>query len=336
MNRQVALRLLVALACALALAGCGGDDRDALTIYSGRSENLVGPLLERFADESGIAIDVRYGDSTDLALLLAEEGERTPADVFLSQSPGTVGFLAERDLLAPLDAETLDAVPSQFESADGLWVGVSARRRVLVYDSEQVDAAELPRSVFDLTADEYRGRVAIAPSNASFQDFVSAMRQVEGDERTEEWLRGMAENDSPTYANNNAIVEAVSRGEIPFGLVNHYYNERFLQEDPDLPSRNHVFPNGDLGGIPLVTTVSTLAGSDAADDAGRFIRFLLQPESQRFYAEETFEYPLAEGVEPPAGLEPLDEDVRIPYDIEELGSELESTARMIADSGLEE
>jgi iron(III) transport system substrate-binding protein len=335
MKRQAPLRLLLAAFCVVALAGCGGD-RDALTIYSGRSENLIGPLLERFSEETGVKIDIRYGDSTDLALLLAEEGERTPADVFLSQSPGTVGFLAERDLLARLDDETLEAVPSQFESSDGLWVGVSARRRVLVYDSEQVQESELPASVFDLTGDEYRGRVGIAPSNASFQDFVSAMRQVEGDERTEEWLRAMAENESPTYANNNAIVEAVSRGEIPFGLVNHYYNERFLAEDPGLPSRNYVFPDGDLGGIPLVTTVSTLAGSDRADDAARFIRFLLEPEAQRFYSQETFEYPLAADVAPPAGLEPLDEDVRIPYDIEELGAELKSTAEMIARSGLEE
>lgn len=335
MKRQVTLLLLLAAFGALVLAGCGGD-RDALTIYSGRSENLVGPLLERFSEETGIQIDIRYGDSTDLALLLAEEGDRTPADVFLSQSPGTVGFLAQRDLLARLDEGTLEAVPSQFESSEGLWVGVSARRRVLVYDSDQVSKAELPRSVFDLVAPAYRGRVGLAPSNASFQDFVSAMRQVKGDERTEEWLRAMAENGSPTYANNNAIVEAVSRGEIPFGLVNHYYNERFLAEDPSLPSRNYVFPGGDLGGIPLVTTVSALAGSDRAEDAARFIRFLLGPEAQRFYSEETFEYPLAAGVEPPARLEPLDKDVRLPYDIERLGAELESTAQMIARSGLEE
>jgi iron(III) transport system substrate-binding protein len=124
--RQLTLRLLLAALCAGVVAGCGGD-RDALTIYSGRSENLVGPLLERFAEESGIAIDVRYGDSADLALLIGEEGERTPADVFLSQSPGTVGYLAERELLAPLDDETLEAVPSQFESPEGLWLGVSAR-----------------------------------------------------------------------------------------------------------------------------------------------------------------------------------------------------------------
>jgi iron(III) transport system substrate-binding protein len=335
MLRQSTLRLLLFAFCGLALAGCGGD-RDALTIYSGRSENLVGPLLEQFSDETGIAIDVRYGDSADLALLLAEEGDRTPADVFLSQSPGTVGFLAEQDLLAKLDSEVLDAVPSTFESAEGLWLGVSARRRVLVYDSDEVSESELPRSVFEVTGPEYRGRVGVAPSNASFQDFVSAMRQAVGDERTTDFLRGLAENDSPTYANNNAIVEAVGRGEIPFGLVNHYYNERFLAEDPGLPSRNYVFPDGDLGSIPLVTTVSVLAATERRDDAQRFVEFLLTPDAQRFYSEETFEYPLAAGVEPPADLEPLPDDVELGYDIEELGAELESTARMIADSGLEE
>jgi iron(III) transport system substrate-binding protein len=333
--RQLTLRLLLAALCAGVVAGCGGD-RDALTIYSGRSENLVGPLLERFAEESGIAIDVRYGDSADLALLIGEEGERTPADVFLSQSPGTVGYLAERELLAPLDDETLEAVPSQFESPEGLWLGVSARRRVLVYNSDQVSESELPRSVFDVTGPEYRGRLGVAPSNASFQDFVSAMRQVEGDDATAEWLRAVAENDPQIYANNNAIVEAVSRGEIPFGLVNHYYNERFLAEDPGLPSRNYVFPGDDLGSIPLVTTVSVLESSDHAEEAGRFVRFLLTPEAQRFSSEETFEYPLAAGVEPAAGLEPLPDDIELGYDIEELGAELASTARMIADSGLEE
>lgn len=336
MMRQVALSLLLTAAFAgVLLAGCGGD-RDALTIYSGRSENLIGPLLEQFADEADIAIDVRYGDSTDLALLLAEEGERTPADVFLSQSPGTVGFLAERDLLAPIGEETLEAVPSQFESSEGLWVGVSARRRVLVYNSEEVSPDELPRSVFELTEPAYRGRVGVAPSNASFQDFVSVMRQAEGDERTAAWLRGLAANDAQVYANNNAIVEAVTRGEIPFGLVNHYYNERFLHEDPGLPSRNHVFPEGDIGSIPLVTTVSVLTGSERDVEAQRFVEFLLTPEAQRFYSEETFEYPLAPGVEPAAQLEPLGADVELGYDIERLGAELESTARLIADSGLEE
>ena len=330
--RRVALQFLALIVAAVATASCGGE-RDALTVYSGRGENLVGPLLERYAEETGVAVDVRYGDSADLALLIAEEGERSPADVFLSQSPGTVGFLAERELLARLDPALLERVDSTFESDEGLWIGLTARQRVLVYNRDEVPLSELPRSVFDLVGPEYRGRVGIAPENASFQDFISAMRQVAGDDRAREWLRGMAANDEPTYANNNAIVEAVGRGEIPMGLVNHYYNVRFLEEDPGLPSRNHVFPAGDLGSIPLATTVSELAASDRRAEAARFIEFLLSADSQRFFAEETFEYPLAAGATPATRLPPLELD-ELPYDIDRLGGELTETVRMIEGAGL--
>jgi iron(III) transport system substrate-binding protein len=323
--------LVAAAAVVLLAAGCGGD-RDALTIYSGRGENLVGPLLERFSEEAGVPIDVRYGDSAELALLLAEEGDRSPADVFLSQSPGSVGFLAKRGLLAELPHELLERVDALFES--DRWIGLTARRRVLVYNADRVDEDELPGSVFDLTAPEYRGRVAIAPENASFQDFVSALRQTIGDERTGEWLEAMAENDSPTYANNNAIVEAVGRGEVDFGLVNHYYNYRFLEEDPDLPSRNYVFPDGDLGSMLLASTGSELAASDRPDEAEEFLEFLLSEEAQRFFSDETFEYPLVDGVPPADVLPPLGE-VELPYDIDELGEELEGTVRLIEASGLQ-
>jgi iron(III) transport system substrate-binding protein len=333
MARKAALHLLIAGLLTSIAAGCGGD-REALTIYSGRSENLIGPLLERFSEETDIAIDVRYGDSTDLALLLAEEGDRTPADVFLSQSPGAIGFLAERGLLERLPADLLADVDSRYESEQGLWVGVSGRRRVLVYNRDRVDEDELPASVFDLTGPRYAGKVALAPTNASFQDFVSAMRQVAGDDEARSWLRAMAAGGAPTYANNNAIVEAVGRGEVTMGLVNHYYNERFLAEDPGLPSRNHIFPGDDLGSIVLVTAASVLAQSAHDENAERFVGFLLSREAQRYYADETFEYPLAAGVEPAEGLPALPADVGLSYDVDRLGGELEGTARMIEASGL--
>lgn len=227
--RGATTRVLATLATAIgmvAAAGCGGD-RDALTIYTGRTESLVAPLLEEFSEEHDVAIDVRYGDTNDLALLIGTEGDRSPADVFWGQSPGATAYLAGRDLLAPLPEDLLARVAPGFEDDDGRWVGVSGRQRVLVYNADLVDEADLPGSVHDLTAPAYRGKVGIAPSNGSFQDFVTAMRQLEGEEEAKAWLEGMAANDSPTYANNNAIVEAVGRGEIPFGLVNHYYNHRF-------------------------------------------------------------------------------------------------------------
>jgi iron(III) transport system substrate-binding protein len=330
--------LALAVAAALALSGCGnafGSGRDALTIYSGRSQTLVGPLLERFNAETGIAIDVRYGDSVELALQIAEEGERSPADVFFSQSPGTVGFLAAKDLLAPLPPDVVAAVDERYRNAEGRWVGVTARQRVLVYNADLVDAAELPDSVFDLTAPAYRGKVAVAPSNASFQDFVTAMRRAVGDDKTRDWLNGMAANDAPVYVNNNAIVEAVGRGEVPFGLVNHYYNEQFLAEDPSLPSRNHVFPDGDIGALVIESSVSILETTDHRDDAERFVAYLLSEPAQRYFAEETFEYPLVDGVEPPADLPPLAELDAPDVDVDALGGGFAETRQLITDSGLE-
>ncbi len=328
----VLLLVLVLAGGGLALTGC--SDREALTIYSGRTENLVGPLLERFSDETGTAVDVRYGDTADLALLLAEEGDRTPADVFFSQSPGAAAYLDKEGLLGTLPQDGLDLVDPRFHASDGHWVGVSGRQRVLVYNRDMVPAADLPDSVFDLTAPEYRGRVGLAPSNGSFQDFVTAMRTLEGEDRAAAWLKGMADNDSPTYANNNAIVEAVGRGEIPMGLVNHYYNERFLAEDPSLPSRNHILADGDIGSLVIPSNVSILAGTDQAEAAEEFVRFLLTEEAQTYFAEETFEYPLVDGVAAAGDLPPL-ADLHPPDDQPEQRADLEGTARLIAESGLD-
>jgi iron(III) transport system substrate-binding protein len=304
-----------ALLLVVGSAGCGSD-RDALTIYSGRTQNLIGPLLERFNKETGIAIDVKYGESAELALLLDEEGDRTPADVFLSQSPGATGFLAGKGRLGQLDAAVLDKVDQRFRNAEGRWVGISGRQRVLVYNSKQVSEADLPDSVLDLPADRFAGKVAVAPSNGSFQDFVTAMRQLEGEEATAAWLKAMAANEPRTYANNNAIVEAVSRGEVEMGLVNHYYNYRFQRESPGTPSRNHRF-----------------AGTDKAEEATRFVQFLLSQGSQRYFSDQTFEYPLVTGVPAAEGLPPLT-SLRSPdYDVDTLGGGLQRTVELIRASG---
>ena len=326
--------LLLLSTAVIALPACS-DDGDRLTIYSGRQENLIGPLLEQFAEETGVKIDVRYADSADLALLIEEEGDNSPADVFLSQSPGAIGYLAANDRLQQLPEETLDLVEERFRDRDGLWVGLSGRIRVLVYNREEVDEADLPDSVLELTDPEYEGRVAVAPSNGSFQDFVTGMRAVEGDDAALEWLEGMAENDAPVYANNNAIVEAVGRGEVPMGLVNHYYNFRAKAEDPDVPSENHIFPDGDIGALLLETGVGVLDTTDQAEDAQRFIDFLLAEEAQRYFSEETFEYPLAAGVEPASGLPPLDDIVTAEVPLAELEGGLSRTRELISESGLD-
>lgn len=329
------MRTLVSIVAMLVLLVACGSGEGTLTVYSGRSEELIGPLLDRFTAETGIEVEVRYGSSADLALVIDQEADRSPADVFISQSPGAVGFLAERDRLEPVDPSVLDMVDPQFHNTDGLWVGLSGRARVLVYNTELVDPAELPSSIFDLTDARYEGKVALAPANGSFQDFVTAMRELEGDDATLGWLEAMADNNSPEYANNSAIVEAVGRGEVPMGLVNHYYNFRALAEDPSLASQNYYFPPGDVGGLVVVTAAGVVAGTDQADLARQFLEYMLSEPAQTFLTEETFEYPLAIGAQPREGLPPLADVGSLTYDFDRLGGGLERTKELIDASGLE-
>lgn len=325
----------IAGASAIGLAACGGssDDGDALVVYSGRSEGLIGPLVDRYVEETGNQVDVRYGDTAELALLIAEEGDRSPADVFWSQSPGATAFLASRDLLAPVDEEVLAIVPERFRGEGGTWVGTSARQRVLVYNEDLVDEADLPDSVTDLTEDASAGRVALAPTNGSFQDFVTAFRLSAGEEAATAWLEGMAANDAPAYPSNSAIVEAVSRGEVPMGLVNHYYNLRFLAEDPGLPTRNHTFAAGDVGALLMPASMSILASSERKEAAGEFIAYMLSEESQAYFATETFEYPVREGVPGPDGAPALAELRPPDVDVTDL-EDLNTTVEMIQAAGL--
>lgn len=315
------------------LAACSGG-REALTIYSGRDEALVGPLLERFAEEEGVDIDVRYGDSAELALLIEEEGEASPADVYFSQSPGAVEYLAAADRLAPLDQAILEKVPEGFRASGGDWVGVTARERVIVYNEDLVDRGDLPDSVLELPESGFADQIGLAPANGSFQDFVTAMRQTEGEDVAREWLEGLASAGAPTFPDNNSIVDAVSRGEIPMGLVNHYYNLRFLEDDPSLPSRNGSFAPGDIGNLLIASPIAILRSTDQESEAQALISFLLNDESMAFFAEETFEYPLVEGVEPSSQLEPLDELPSPQFDIQGLGGGLQGTVEMIEQSGL--
>lgn len=329
------LAVTTSAVAALAMLGSACSSADELVVYSGRGQNLVGPLLEQFAEDTGIPIAVRYGDSADLALLLAEEGDATDADVVFMQTPGAVAYVGAQGQLAELEPATLELVPEDFRSDNDRWVGVTGRQRVLVYNSDTVDEAELPSSVFDLTEEQYRGRVAVAPSNGSFQDFVSAMRLTEGDDRTSEWLEGLVANDVQTYPNNNSIVEAVGRGEVEMGLVNHYYNHRFLAEEPSLPSRNHRFPNGDIGALVITSSTGIVAGTDQPEWAQEFVEYLLSDPAQDYFRDETFEYPLAAGADPDPDLPSLSNQELPQVDIDQLGEDLASTVTLIQDSGLQ-
>jgi iron(III) transport system substrate-binding protein len=333
---EVRMKKLVALAgLALSLAACGGDDGSTLTIYSGREEEIVKPLLEQFEQETGIEIEVRYGDSAELAATIAEEGDNSPADVFFAQDPGSLGSIEGEGLLAELPAEVLERVDPRFRDPDGHWVGTSGRVRVVAYNTDLLEESDLPDSILDFTDPRWKGKIGFPPTNASFQAFVTAMRLSLGDDRTRDWLEGIKANDPKLYEKNLPTVEAVGRGEVEVGFVNHYYLFLAKEEDPELPVANHYLRAGDPGALVSVAGVAILEGSDDREAAERFVEFLLSEEGQRFYAEEAeeAEYPLIDGVEPKAGLPPLSELEGPDIQLDELGPELEKTLELLNEVG---
>ncbi len=280
------------------------DDPGELTIYSGRGESLVGALLDRFEAETGIRVRVRYAGTAQLAVAILEEGARSPADIYYAQDAGALGALADAEALAVLPSSLLERVDPKFRDSNGRWVGTSGRARVLVISPQRVPNP--PSSIFELTEPEWRGRVGWAPTNGSFQAFVTGMRQIHGEEATEDWLRGMLANEVREYPKNSPQVQAVHDGELDIGLVNHYYLYRFVDEDPNFRAANHFTDPGEAGALINIAGVGMLSASDNRDNALRFVEYLLNAHAQEYFRDQTSEYPLAAGIAARPELAPLD------------------------------
>jgi len=342
---------LAALALALLAAACGGADSPRrgppegesaapapapVTVYSGRNESLIGPILERFTEATGIPVEVRYGETAELAATLLEEGANTPAEVFIAQDAAALGALAAEGLLRSLPSDVVSGVPARFADPGGRWVGLSGRARVLVYNTASISPDELPATLEAVADPRYRGRFGVAPLNGSFQAQMAVYRALEGAEALEELLAGLAANRPQRSANNRAIVDAAIAGEIDFGLVNHYYLWRALQERPDAPAKNWFQPGGGASSFINVAGAGVLAAPADVDaaEAVELVRWLLSDEAQRYFAGETFEYPLVPGVPAAADLVPLDELATPDLDFGAVSAVLDETLAAIDASGL--
>ncbi len=347
------LRRLFAVACIplflTVMSACGGGDPApaaapsgsatasgtgaSLTVYSGRNENLVGPLIDKLKTATGLDVQVRYGDSAELAAQILEEGDNGRADLFFSQDAGALGALSKAGRLAAIPQATLDKVPAAYRGGDGTWVGVSGRSREIVYDPREVPAP--PQSVLDLTKAEHKGQVGWAPTNASFQSFVTALRVLNGEDKAKQWLEDMKANDTKVFPNNGAILDAVDAGEIRFGLINHYYWFEKIAEKGEsaVPSKLAFLPGGDPGALVNVAGVGVLKTSANAEAAQKAVDFLLSPEAQKYFADETKEYPLIGGVATAPGLPALDSLKGPDLDLSRLDS-LAQTLALLQDVGL--
>ncbi|MEU5161930.1 iron ABC transporter substrate-binding protein [Streptomyces sp. NPDC020875] len=347
-RRGTALAVSTALLVPV-LAACGSDEKgdksdkkdgstaqkaDELVIYSGRNEKLIGPIIEKLEKATGTKVQVRYGDSAELAAQILEEGKRTKAGLFFSQDAGALGALSGAGLLAKLPEKSLNKVDTAFRGGEGDWVGVSGRSRVIAYNPDK--APKAPDSVKDLTKPEWKGKVGYAPTNASFQAFVTGMRVLEGDDATAKWLKDFKANGAKPYAKNGAILDAVDKGEVPLGLINHYYwYEKAAEVGTDkLKAKIHFLPGGDPGALVNVAGVGVLKDGGQSAAAEKAVDYLLSAEAQQYFASETKEYPLTAGVASPvAGLPPLASLKAPKIDLGKLDS-LQKTLEMIREAGM--
>lgn len=342
---RLALLSMVAVSGVL-LAGCAGgsapepgpdsDEDRTLIVYSGRSEDLVGPIIERFEEASGVTVKVRYANSIEMAAQLLEEGDRTPAQVFLSQEAGALGALRDAGLLASLPDDVTGAVDEHYNVGDDSWVALTGRARVVIYDSEQLSAADVPTDVHDLTGPEWRGRIGFAPTNASFQSFLTAMRVLEGEAVAEEWLTGLIANDPEIFTGNGAILEAVNTGALEIGLLNHYYWVIAAAEagGPDAMRAQLQFGEpGSVSALVNVTGAGILTGAEESAEALEFVRFLVSEQAQSFFVEETGEYALIPGAPSPENVPTLDELQGPAIDFSDL-ADLEGTIALLQKVGL--
>lgn len=336
MHRNTLLSRVIPIALVLVVTAtaCSDDSSDTLTVYSGRSEELVGALIDQFEAETGIAVEVRYASSTDLAATLREEGANSPADVFFAQDPASLGAIAEAGMFEELPEEILGLVSERFSDRDGLWVGVSARSRVVVYDSSRISPDDLPATVDGFTDPEWNGRLAIAPSNASFLAFVAAMILERGEDATREWLEALADNEPQTFSGNAPIVTAVDDGTVELGLVNHYYLLQLRAELGETTAANHFFATASPGSLVMPAGVGILNTTDQGEAAERFVAFLLSQTAQEYFATETFEYPVIAGVAPDPILPPLSSLAQPDIDLSDLAAALDLATDLVAEAGL--
>jgi iron(III) transport system substrate-binding protein len=336
-KKKSLVKVVVVALFATLLAGCSSNSDQAsdvteLTVYSGRSEEFIAPFFTQWEAQSGIKLNIRYGDSAELAAQILEEGSNSPADLFLSQDAGSLGAVAEAGLFTQLSDEVASAIPAQYVAANRNWVGVTGRARVFAYAPDRVKT--LPLSVADLTKSEYKNQVGIAPTNASFQAFVTALIENKGADFAKSWLKALQANGVKIYPKNSAIVEAIDKGEISIGLVNHYYIWEVSEGlGRDINVKNGFFAAGDIGNLINVSGAGVLASSKKYAASEDLVNFLTSATTQAKFVSDTHEYALIPGTAAPAGVPALDQIGAPSVDLSSLKN-IKTTQDLLVEVGL--
>jgi iron(III) transport system substrate-binding protein len=324
-------------ACGGASAGTSGSggSNDTITLYSGQHPQLTQAIVSAFEKQTGIHVRVRSDDGIVLANQILQEGAHSPADVYLTENSPELMLLTERHLLAKLPASITSPIPARYDSPTGYWAGISVRVSALAYNPSLIKLAQLPASILDLAKPQWKGKVAIAPTDSDFVPLVGAVIAAYGKPTALNWLRGLKAN-AATYADIEAVDSAVNKGQDAVGIINQYYWYRLYQElgAGNTHSKVYYFPNRDIGGIENISGVAVLASSAHKTAAEKFVSFLVSAQAEKIVAAgDTFEYPARPGITPNPALLPLSEVNPAVVSVINLGNDLPA-ASLIQQAGL--
>jgi iron(III) transport system substrate-binding protein len=342
-HHLVSLRILLPLLAAILLAPASPSptaaaDPERLVIYSGRAERLIKPLLDSFQSKTGIQVDLLSSGTTEVVNRLQAEGERTPADLLITNDAGSLERARELGLLRPSTApDTTAAIPAQFRAADNGWIGLSGRFWIVVYNTKLVKPADL-RSLLDLAEPRWKDKIAIPNAGSEYlQAGISVIKAVHGDDRTRQFLEGIKANaGTQVYGKSSQIVEAVAKGQVALGVVNHYYVYRHLATQPDAPIAV-LMPDqheGGMGAIINVAGIGITAHTKHAGAAKRLVEYLISEEGQKQFADLNKEYPLNPRVAADPALPPYKTTRAAPVPLTKLGELREPAMALIEQAGL--
>lgn len=320
--------MVLALALAVGPTACSSAGTPAappdvtLTLYNAQHEDLGKLWTEAFTRETGIKVRIRKGGDSELGNQLVAEGKASPADVFITENTPAMSLVSGQGLFAPVDQATRSQVPPQYSSSKGDWVGVAARSTVVVYNRAQLPADQVPNSILDFAGPQWQGRIAFPPGGADFQTIVSAVDATRGDAATQQWLTGLKAN-GRIYQSNTAVMSAVNRGEVPAGIIYHYYwyQDRAESGANSANTELKFYTNGDPGGFLSVSGAGVLASSRYPAEAQRLVNFFASRSGQQVLASsKNLEYTLGAGVPANPALRPFSELRPPPVDLSTLNS----------------
>jgi iron(III) transport system substrate-binding protein len=281
----------------------------SITVYNAQHESLTQAWADAFTKATGVTVTLRNGDDTELGNQLIQEGSASPADVFLTENSPAMALVEKAGLFAPVDAVTLAQVPAKFRPSTGAWTGIAARTTVFAYNPTLVTEAQLPKSLLDLQNPEWKGRWGASPSGADFQAIVSALVQLKGEPAATAWLTAMKTN-AKAYQGNTTVMKAVDAGEIPGGVIYHYYwfGDQAKTGENSQNVKLHYFKNEDPGAFVSISGGGVLKTSKNAAAAQAFLKFITGSDGQTILQTgSSFEYPVASDVAANPKLVPLDE-----------------------------